>query len=87
MTKKIIRTFETDDYFHVRFRNPSRFTTIRTPEWADKVSDSVSKGSEVRMGRTPAGNWLVEAVLIKQEYHGGWDARRLAKNIVKEIES
>lgn len=86
MTKKIIRAYETEDFFHIRFRNPSQFTQIRTPDWADRVSDSVSKGSEVRMGRTSSGNWLVASVLIKKAHHDGWDARRLAKRIVEKIE-
>ena len=40
-----------DEYFHVRFNDPDRYDTIRTPDWADNVSDSVIEGSEVRMGK------------------------------------
>ena len=38
-----------DEYIHVRYREPDQFDQIRTPDWADRVSDSVAEGSEVRM--------------------------------------
>ena len=27
---------QTDDYYHVRFRDPDEFDEIRTPDWAEK---------------------------------------------------
>lgn len=61
--KKIARD---GSYIHVRFRQPGQFDGhIRTPEWASNVADDVSKGAKVRMGRTPAGTWLVQSVLIE----------------------
>lgn len=56
-----------DEYYHVRFRDPDQFDTIRTPDWADRVSDSVSEGSEVRMGKDESSDdWSVQSVLINK---------------------
>lgn len=75
------------DFIHVRFRPPSQFTRIRTPGWASRVSRSVSKGSKVRMGRTDAGNWFVQGILIRPG-HGKTkvDAKRLAKRAREKID-
>lgn len=67
MTKKILKTAspeEEGDMYHIRFRMSSQFEQIRTPEYADDISDSVREGTEVRMGKTEAGNWLTQSVLI-----------------------
>lgn len=84
----IKKTTKEGDFFHVRFRQPGRFTQVRTPGWAARVAQSVSSGAKVRMGRTSAGNWLVQSVLIKTG-HGKThaDAKRLARQIRDEIES
>jgi hypothetical protein len=76
-----------DEYIHVRFRDPDEFDTIRTPDWAENVADSVSEGAEVRTGkRKDSDDWEVEAVLI--EKHVGKDnAREQAREIVEKIES
>lgn len=87
MPPKIKKVTREGENFHVRFRPPAQFTRIRTPAWAARVADSISKRAKVRMGRTSAGNWFVQSVLIEQS--GGKskrDARRLARRIVKEIE-
>jgi len=73
-------------YYHIRFRQPHRFTKIRIPNWAERVANSVSKNAQVKMGKTKAGNWLVQSVMITLKYHDGWDARRLAKKVVEKIE-
>ena len=83
-----IDTVETsDDYRHVRFRDPDEFETIRTPDWAANVAHSVSEGAEVRTGREEDGDdWTVESVLIDK--HVAEDtARDEAKEIVEKIES
>lgn len=63
------RTVEREDnYIHVRYRDPDDFEKIRTPEWADDVSDSVVEGSEVRMGKLPeADDWEPQSVLVPAE--------------------
>lgn len=63
------RTVEEEDkYIHVRYRDPDDFEKIRTPEWADDVSDSVVEGSEVRMGKLPdSDDWEPQSVLIPAE--------------------
>jgi len=76
-----------DEYIHVRYRDPDQFDTIRTPEWADDVSDSVSEGSEVRMGqRVDSDDWVVQSVLIKKNV-GEEKAREQADKIIQKIES
>lgn len=76
-----------DEYFHVRYRDPDQFDQIRTPDWADRVSDSVSEGSEVRMGeREDSDDWVVQSVLIKKNA-GESKAHEQADKIIEEIES
>ncbi|MFD1600287.1 hypothetical protein [Halobellus rarus] len=76
-----------DEYIHVRYRDPDQFDQIRTPDWADRVSDSVSKGSEVRMGKRDApDDWVVQSVLIQKNV-GEQKAREQADEIIREIES
>lgn len=75
------------DYIHVRYRDPDEFETIRTPEWADEVSDSVSEGSEVRTGkREGSDDWEIQAVLVDQHV-GEEKAREQADEIVEKIEN
>lgn len=63
---KIKKVTKEGEFYHIRYRQPSRFERIRTPDWASRVARSVSKGAEVRMGRTEAGNWFVQGVLIER---------------------
>jgi hypothetical protein len=75
-----------DEYIHVRYRDPDDFDTIRTPDWADNASDSVSEGSEVRTGkREDSDDWEVQSVLIKKSV-GEEKAREQADDIVEKIE-
>lgn len=71
------------EYYHVRFNDPDKYEAIRTPEWADKVSDSVSEGSEVRMGKLD-DDWEVQSVLISKEV-GEDKAKDQAQEIVEKI--
>lgn len=75
-----------DEYIHVRYRDPDDFEKIRTPDWADEVSDSVVEGSEVRMGQFEASDdWEPQAVLVPE----GTDeetAREQADEILRKIE-
>lgn len=74
-----------DRYYHVRFNDPDRFETIRTPDWAAKVAGSVSRGAEVRMGKEKdSDDWEVEAVLIEKG-HSEEEAREQAKRIVEKM--
>lgn len=76
-----------DDNYHVRFRQPSRFDRIRTPAWARRVARDESKGAVVRMGRTPAGNWLVQSVILTPRgIQGKRHARRIARRIQRKID-
>ena len=75
-----------DEYIHVRYRDPDDFDTIRTPDWADNASDSVSEGSEVRTGkRKDSDDWEVQSVLIRKSV-GEEKAREQADEIVRKIE-
>lgn len=76
-----------DDYIHVRFRDPDQFDDIRTPDWAKNPSQSVSEGSEVRMGQEEGSDdWEVQTVLI-QKTVGEDKAKDQAQEIVEKIES
>lgn len=76
-----------DDYIHVRFRDPGQFDEIRTPDWAEEPAQSVSEGSEVRMGqKEDSDDWKVESVLIKKSV-GEDKAEDQARDIVEKIES
>lgn len=78
---------ETDDFIHVRFRDPDNFDTIRTPDWAENAASSEVEGAEVRTGKLEdSDDWLVESVLIP----AGTDedeAEEQAEKIVEKIES
>ena len=83
-----IQSVETEDeYIHVRFRDPDRYGTIRTPDWAKDPAESVSAGAEVRTGqREGEDDWEVQSVLIKKSV-GEEKAREQAREIVEKIES
>ncbi|ODR81903.1 hypothetical protein BG842_15465 [Haladaptatus sp. W1] len=77
----------TDEYIHVRFRDPDVFDTIRTPDWAADIARDISNGAEVRTGkRIGSDEWEVQSVLIKKQA-GTEKARDEAKEIAQEIES
>lgn len=78
---------EGDDYYHVEFRDEDEFETIRTPDWAENVAQSVSDGAEVRTGKFEGSDeWRVQSVLVKKS--AGEDAaQEQAKEIIEKIES
>jgi len=79
---------ETDDYYHVRYRDPDAFSTIRTPDWAAEAAGSVVAGSEVRTGKRPDGDdWEIQSVLVPTDDTSESEAERLANEIVETIES
>lgn len=79
---------ESDQYYHVRYRDPDDYSEIRTPDWADNASDSVVEGSEVRTGKKEGSDdWEVQSVLIPREGHDRDEAEEQADEIVEKIES
>lgn len=82
-----IKKVETEDeYHHVRFRDPDRFDTIRTPDWAANAASSVSEGAEVRTGKKKnSDDWEVESVLIKKNVDED-TAKDKAREIMEKIE-
>ena len=82
---------ESDDYYHVRFRDPDEFDTIRTPDWAENPAGSVVDGSEVRTGHqddSDDDDWEVQSVLVPTDAVDDEDAAAdAAKDIVSKIES
>jgi len=77
----------TEDYIHVRFRDPDEFDTIRTPDWASDAADSVTLGTEVRTGKHPdADGWAVQSVLVPASV-GTSDAESVAERVLEKIES
>lgn len=82
--KKVTRE---GDLYHVRYRPPSQFEKIRTPDWAQNVAESVSKGGKIRMGQTPAGTWLIQSILIAPKgVRGKNHAKSLAGRIRRKLE-
>ncbi|WP_313695569.1 hypothetical protein [Halorarum halobium] len=79
----------TDDYYHVRFRDPDEFDAIRTPDWAEEPAGSVVEGSEVRTGHPEEGDdWVVQAVLVPTDgVQDDDEARERAEEIVEKIRS
>jgi hypothetical protein len=78
---------ESDDFVHVRFRDPDDFDDIRTPDWASEVGDSVVEGAEVRMGDEHGNDdWEVQSVLIPTPTDEA-TAEEQAAEIVSKIES
>jgi hypothetical protein len=88
MAQQDVQEVETsDEYIHVRFRDPDDFETIRTPDWAANAASSVSDGAEVRTGKQKEGDdWLVQSVLVEKNV-GTEKAREQAKRTVEKIES
>jgi hypothetical protein len=76
-----------DEYVHVRFRDPDEFQTIRTPDWAQEVAESVSEGAEVRTGQEEnSEEWDVQSVLV-DKHVGEEKAQEQAQEIVAKINS
>ncbi|MFB6124923.1 MAG: hypothetical protein ABEJ59_03090 [Halanaeroarchaeum sp.] len=74
------------EYYHVRFRDPDDFSTIRTPEWATTAARDVSEGAKVRMGkRSGSDDWAVQSVLIVKSV-GESKARTQATKILEKLE-
>jgi hypothetical protein len=87
-SKQVESVEEGDDYYHVRYRDPDQFSTIRTPDWADEPADSVVEGGEVRMGdREGDDDWEIQSVLVPIEETAEDEAEQLANDIVEKIES
>lgn len=82
---KIKKVTEEGNFISVRLRDPSQFKLIKTPAWATKVAESVTKGSKVRMGQTPKGNWLIQTILIPKQ-RGKVKARSMGRKIQRKIE-
>ncbi|NHN42703.1 hypothetical protein G9C85_13840 [Halorubellus sp. JP-L1] len=77
----------TDEFVHVRFRDPDDFETIRTPDWAENAASSVVEGSEVRMGDEKGNeDWVVQSVLVPNDVDED-EATSKAEEIVEKIES
>jgi hypothetical protein len=78
---------ETEKYWRVRQRSPSRFVKFRVPMWALLAANTTSRGAKVVMGKTKKGGWLVQSILIrKRKGVGRARAVVLAKKIRAKIE-
>jgi hypothetical protein len=80
---------QSEDYYHVRYRDPDEFDTIRTPDWAANAAGSVVAGSEVRPGHEAGGDdWEIQSVLVPvSAADDESETRRAAGQIVEKIES
>lgn len=70
------------DYWHVRFKVPWQFETCRTPDWAQRAANSISKGAEVRMCQKD-DTWSLQSVLIKKS--SAVSTKRKAKSLGIQI--
>jgi hypothetical protein len=79
---------EGDEYYHVRYRDPDDFDEIRTPDWAERVADSVVEGGEVRTGDEQGNDdWTVQGVLVPLDAVGDADeAEETADRIVEKMD-
>ncbi|WP_435074421.1 hypothetical protein [Halorubrum sp. HHNYT27] len=82
-----VKTVEqSDDYYHVRFRDPDTFEEVRTPDWANNIAQSVVPESEVRMGQNDDDEWLVQSILVSiDEVKDDDDASRKALEIATKL--
>jgi hypothetical protein len=86
-TSEVVAVETEDEYVHVRFSDPDKFEQIRTPDWAQRVAESVSKGAEVRTGKEAgADDWEIQSVLIDKHVREQ-KAKEQATKIVETIES
>lgn len=78
---------ETDgDDVCIRYRDPDVFEMVDTPKWAETASNSVVKGSELRMGkRFDSSDWEPQSVLIPEPIDVE-EARRKADEILQRVE-
>lgn len=77
---------ESDDYYHVRYRDPDQFDDVRTPNWASDPAQEVCDGAKVRTGHQVGDHWKIQSVLIPTEAVGDSDkASNQAHDIVEKI--
>lgn len=74
------------EFWAIRIRDPKLFAEFRVPDWASKVSDLISKGSKITMGRyKKSKKWGIQRILIDKKFTKT-KAQSLAKLIKKRIE-
>jgi hypothetical protein len=80
---------QSENYYHVRYRDPDDFDEIRTPDWAANVAGSVVSGAEVRTGDEHGNEeWTAQSVLIPVDGVADEnEARDAATQIVQKMES
>jgi len=65
MSVSIKSVDQSENYYHVRYRDPDDFDEIRTPDWAENVANSVVDDGEVRTGDEHGNeDWTVQSVLV-----------------------
>ena len=80
---------QSENYYHVRYRDPDEFDEIRTPDWAANVANSVVEGGEVRTGDEHGNeNWTAQSVLVPIDAVADEnEARDAADRIIEKMES
>lgn len=58
---------DSKNFYRVRQRPPKRFTRFTMPAWGARVAGSHVKGAKVVTGRTRAGKWEIQSVLIPKK--------------------
>ncbi|WP_436927004.1 hypothetical protein [Halosimplex amylolyticum] len=80
---------QTENYYHVTYRDPDDFDEIRTPDWAENVARSVVDGAEVRTGDEHGNeDWTAQSVLVPVDSVADEaEARDAATQIIQKMES
>lgn len=89
MSASVQSVDQSENYYHVRYRDPDEFDEIRTPDWAENVANSVVEGSEVRTGDEHGNeDWTIQSVLVPVDaVVDEAEARDTADEILDKMES
>lgn len=84
--RELLAVESVGDYLRVRYHDPEKLESLRTPEWARKAAESVVEGSKLRVGkRADSESWIPIEVLIPRPVDAT-DARRQADEVLQRIQ-
>lgn len=76
-----------DYYWHIRFKNPSKYKEFRVPDWAAKVANSIYPDAQVTMGYDKDANkWELQKVMIPITVDDEQLVKKLAEDIACKID-
>ncbi len=80
-----IKVLKKQKFYHARFIEPIKGSEYKTPDWAEKVADSVYDGSEVTMMKREGEKWELQKVMVPVSVGNNSAARAVAKKIYDKI--